>query len=337
MTGYKEKFFLGNLELKNNLIMAPLAGCTDLPFRQMLSHYSVGLMYTEMAKMEALVRQESSTYRILEKDEGFHPIGAQICGSNLSLVSSSCRILEDLGFDTIDYNCGCPVDKVVKDGSGSAMLRNPLLIGDVIAEMVNSVDLPITVKVRIGWDDDNINILDIVEVAEKAGAVAITIHGRTRKQKYTGKSNWEWIKKSKEVAKTIQVIGNGDVFSPEIAKERFDTTYCDGLLIARGALGSPWLFDNIGAYCKGETAFFPTKWDKIEALIKHIYYVLQFQNEKKALLDIRRISCWYLKDFDNSKGIRKLLMRAKTPEEALQILGEELYARQEELSASSSL
>src|SRR5579863_1856971 len=178
----KRPFKLGNLELPSNIFCAPLAGCSDLPFRKMTTKFQPGIVYCEMVKMDALVRHDPHTYRLLDYTPGLHPIGAQLCGSKLQFVQQSAKIIEDLGFDVLDFNCGCPVDKVTKDGSGSGMLRTPELIGEMISAMVSAVKIPVTVKIRAGWDEAHINAAEITQIAEQAGAKAITIHGRTRAQ-----------------------------------------------------------------------------------------------------------------------------------------------------------
>src|SRR3984893_6443256 len=180
----KRPFQLGALQLPSNIFCAPLAGCSDLPFRMMTTKFQPGLVYCEMVKMDALVRHDPHTYRLLDYETSMHPIGAQLCGSKPQLAGKSAKILEDLGFDVVDLNCGCPVDKVTKDGSGSGLLKNPQLIGEIISQMVASVRIPVTVKIRAGWDAQNINAEEITEIAEQAGAVAICIHGRTRSQGY---------------------------------------------------------------------------------------------------------------------------------------------------------
>ena len=241
----KTPFQLGNLKLKSNIFSAPLAGCSDYPFRKMVQDFGAGLCYCEMVKMDALVRYDEGTFKLLHSDPLMHPIGAQLCGAKLELAAQSAVILEDLGFDIIDLNCGCPVDKVTKDGSGSGLLKNPWLIGDILHQMVNAVKVPVTVKIRLGWDDDQIVCEEITKIAELAGAKAITIHGRTREQGYSGQARWEYIKKCKQVAKDIKVIGNGDIFSCENAKEIFEQTGCDGILVARGTMGAPYIFEDI--------------------------------------------------------------------------------------------
>src|SRR3984957_7146171 len=186
MSFYQTPFLLGKTVLRNNIFYAPLAGCPDFPFRRMSAHYRPGLMYCEMVKMDALVRHDQNTFHMLDFDKKMHPIVGQLCGSKPALAGQAARIIEDLGFDVVDLNCGCPVDKVTKDGSGSGMLKTPELIGEIISEMVSAVKIPVTVKIREGGDDKNFNAKGVTKMVEKAGAAAICIHGRTRSQGYKG-------------------------------------------------------------------------------------------------------------------------------------------------------
>jgi tRNA-dihydrouridine synthase B len=301
-----KKFQLGGLQLPSNILCAPLAGCSDLPFRRMTSRYRPGLVFCEMVKMEPLVRKLAGTYRLLEYEKGMHPIGAQICGSKPELAGESAKIIEDLGFDSVDLNCGCPVDKVTKDGSGSGMLKTPQKIGEMISNMVAAVKIPVTVKIRAGWDTDQINAAEITQIAEQAGAVAICIHGRTREQGYAGPANWEWIKACKAVARNILVIGNGDLFTPSSVEKMFQTTGCDGVLISRGTMGQPWIVEDVYRHLEGLP---PLERNPIQALLEHMDHVIQYQPEKKAVLDMRRISCWYLKNQPGASKTRESINR----------------------------
>lgn len=303
---------LGKLSLPSNVLFSPLAGCSDYPFRKMASHYQPGLMFCEMVKMDALIRHEPSTYQLLDYDPAMRPIGAQLCGSKPELAAPTARIIEELGFDVVDLNCGCPVDKVTKDGSGSGMLKNPELIGEVIANMVSAVSIPVTVKIRAGWDDNSINAPLITKIAEEAGAVAISIHGRTRQQKYTGKANWDHIKEAKEVATSIKVIGNGDVFDPAAGIALFKHTGCDAILVSRGTFGQPWIAENIARLDQGLPLLTP---DIKETLLTHLAYTTAYQTDRKALLDMRRVGCWYLRNGTGTKKLRESLNKTKDLQE----------------------
>lgn len=315
---------LGNVTLPSNILYAPLAGCSDYAFRKMSAKYNPGLMYCEMVKMDALVRNNSNTLRMLDHDKGMHPIGGQICGSKPEISGQSARMIEEMGFDVVDLNCGCPVDKVTKDGSGSGMLKTPNLIGDVIANMVAAVKIPVTVKIRAGWDEDSIIAEEITKIAEKAGAKAICIHGRTRKQAYRGPANWDYIKACKAVAKEIKVIGNGDVFNAEAAQKMFEYTGCDAILVSRGTMGQPWIADDIMRHLSGLPPLQRTLEDYRAALIEHFAYALEYHgNEtRRAVLNMRRVGCWYFKKSSRTKAFRELISKAGSVEEVQKLITE---------------
>jgi len=313
-------FYFGSTKLRNPVLYAPLAGCSDYPFRQMTSRYQPGIVYCEMVKMDALVRNDSHTYRLLDYNAAMHPIGAQLCGSKPKIAAQSARILEDLGFDVIDLNCGCPVDKVTKDGSGSGMLKTPELIGEVLSEIINAVKVPVTVKVRAGWDEQSIVAPWITRLAERAGAKAITVHGRTRAQAYKGPANWDFIKACKEAAKEILVIGNGDVFDAESAFKMVEYTGCDAVLVARGTMGKPWVAEDIVRMAQGLEKIERTSLDVRDALLTHFHLILQYRNEKQSLLDFRRVGCWYLKQCEGVKELRIALNRSTTSVEAMAMI-----------------
>lgn len=320
MAYLKTPFSLGNVQLPSNILYSPLAGCSDLPFRRMSCRYRPGIVYCEMVKIDALIRNDSHTYRLLDYEPGMHPIGAQICGSKPDVSAASARIIEDLGFDVIDFNGGCPVDKVTKDGSGSGMLKNPELIGEVLSKVIASVNIPVTVKIRAGWDDSSINASIITQIAEKAGAKAIAIHGRTRQQGYKGPANWDHIRACKEVAKQIAVIGNGDVFDAASASRMFAYTGCDAVLVSRGTMGQPWIAEDIARHLSGQAPLERGILAIRSALLEHFEAIIQYQNDVQALLDFRRVGCWYLKRCIGAKPLRIELNRCATPSDAFSLI-----------------
>lgn len=331
----QKNFKLGNVSLPHNIFYAPLAGCSDFPFRQMSALYGPGLMYCEMVKMDALVRHDQHTFHILDYNKAMHPIGGQLCGSKPSIAGQSARILEDLGFDVIDLNCGCPVDKVTKDGSGSGMLKTPNLVGDVIANIVAAVKVPVTVKVRAGWDESSINAAEITKIAEQAGAKAICIHGRTRQQGYKGPANWDYIKACKEVAQNIKVIGNGDLMDPESVERMFQHTGCDAVLIARGTMGKPWIVEDVIRHLTGEQPIIRTMEDYRKALLQHFLFSNDYYTPHKVALDMRRVGCWYFKKSAGTRAFRELISKATNPEVIRELilnfpLGEIEVSNQEE-------
>ena len=313
--GLKTPFKLGNITLPNNIFYSPLAGCSDYPFRQMSSRFRPGLIYCEMVKMDALVRHDKGTFHLLDYAADTHPIGAQLVGNNLAVVGQAARIIEDLGFDVLDLNCGCPVDKVTKDGGGSGLLKEPERIGDLLAKMVAAVKIPVTVKIRSGWDDEHINASEIVKVAEQAGAVAIAIHGRTRKQAYRGPADWEVIRRAKEAANTIKVIGNGDVLNGASARRLLDQTGCDAVLASRGTLGAPWIAEDIYRELSGLPPLDRGEAFRRQQLTEHFDLMCQYHPEHRAVIDMRRVGCWYIKKGARTRDFRRAVSSAQTVKE----------------------
>lgn len=311
----KQPFQLGNLQLPSNIFCAPLAGCSDLPFRRMTTKFQPGLVYCEMVKMDALVRHDLNTYRLLDYETSMHPIGAQLCGSKPQLAGKSAKILEDLGFDVIDLNCGCPVDKVTKDGSGSGMLKNLNLMGEVLSNIIAAVKIPVTIKIRAGWDEESLVGPEIVQIAEKVGAKAICIHGRTREQGYKGHANWEWIRQCKQAAKKIIVIGNGDLFDAPSVERMFLQTGCDAVLLSRGTFGAPWIIEDVYRHLSGQPVHPRSAFDYRDGLLQHLEYVSLYHAPRKAAMDLRRIGCWYLKKGQGTRKLRESLNKSRTLDE----------------------
>lgn len=307
-------FKIGARNFPNNIFYAPLAGCSDFPFRQMSARYRPGLIYCEMVKMDALIRHDRGTFHILDYDRSMHPIGGQLCGSNPKIAGQAARIIEDLGFDVVDLNCGCPVDKITKDGSGSGMLKNPALIGEVVANMVAAVKIPVTVKIRAGWDESSINAAEITQIAEQAGAKALCVHGRTRAQAYKGPANWDYIKACVEVAKEIKIIGNGDLFDADSVKRMFEYTGCDAVLVSRGTLGQPWIVED-AIRLLSDLPPIERNFDHCrQALYEHFLHTMAFQSPRRVAIDMRRVGCWYLKKSAYTRSFREQISKAENPE-----------------------
>jgi tRNA-dihydrouridine synthase B len=316
----KKPFKLGSLVLPSNIFCAPLAGCSDLPFRQMTTAYKPGLVYCEMVKMDALVRHDPHTLRLLDYKKEMHPIGAQLCGSKPQLAAPSARIIEELGFDVIDFNCGCPVDKVTKDGSGSGMLKNLDLIGEILSNIISAVKIPVTIKIRAGWDEDTLVGPQIVKIAQKAGAKAVAIHGRTREQGYKGQANWDWIRECKEAAPDMIIIGNGDLFDAEKVEKMFEVTGCDAALLSRGTFGTPWIIEDVYRRLSGEPPISRSPLDYRNALLEHLELIGRYHAPRKAAMDLRRVGCWYLKRGQGTRKLREMINRSKSLEETRELI-----------------
>lgn len=311
MVTLESPLVIGPLTLANRIVYSPLAGCSDYPFRKMSVKYRPGLVFCEMVKMDALVRHDDNTFRLLDYDGEMHPIGAQLCGSNPKLVQTASRLIEDLGFDVVDLNCGCPVDKVTKDGSGSALLKSPEKIGELLHLMVQAVSIPVMVKIRAGWDENSINAPLIVQIAEAAGASAIAIHGRTREQAYRGPANWGYIAEAARAKRTIKVLGNGDLLDRESAYRMQKETGCDGFLVSRGTLGKPWVVREMLGQKGGNLK---------EDLLEHYHLIAAYEPERVAVLSLRRVACWYLREKEQAKKLREGINRAQTLEEIRELI-----------------
>ena len=317
-------FKIGNIELKNNVVLAPMAGICNSAFRRIVKEYGVGLIYAEMVSDKALVYDSEKTKKMLYMTEYERPIAQQIFGSDKeSFVIAAKKVYELEKPDIIDINMGCPVPKIaVKSQAGAALLKNPEKIREIVKAVVEAVPVPVTVKIRSGWDSKSINACEVAKICEEAGASAITIHPRTRAQGYEGHSDWNIIKQVKETV-SIPVIGNGDIKSIEDAKKMIDETGCDAIMIGRGALGNPYLFKQIIHYLEtGEKLEELTDKEKINLIIKHFEYLLEIKPEKVAVLEMRTHAAWYIKGINGSKEIKNKIFKCTTKEELLKILVE---------------
>lgn len=328
---------IGKLTLPNRVFYAPLAGCSDLPFRQMSAKYGrPGLMFCEMVKMEPLVRNDRNTVRLLDYTPEMHPIGGQVCGSKPEIAGAAAKVIEDLGFDVVDFNCGCPVDKVTKDGSGSGMLRTPEKVGDIISKMVAAVQIPVTLKIRLGWDDDSINAVEIAKIAYAAGAASLTIHGRTRQQGYSGNARWEYIREVKEAVPNLNLVGNGDLFTAPIADDLVAATGCDAVLVARGTMGQPWIAQEI---LHRQHGIILPSWDiaaRRRALYEHFEYTIAYRDLQYAILDMRRVGCWYFKKAPGTRFFREQMSRATSIEQIRQLILEYPFEERGESGSGES-
>ena len=318
----KRPFLLKNTALPSNIFCAPLAGCSDLPFRKMTSKFKPGLIYCEMVKMDALIRNDAGTFRMLDYEPSMHPIGAQLVGSKPELAGPCAKIIEDLGFDVLDLNCGCPVDKVTKDGSGSGLLKQLDTLGQIVSNMVAAVSIPVTVKIRAGWDSAHIVTKEVVQIVEQAGASALCIHGRTRAQAYKGPANWDFIKQCKEASINLPIIGNGDAMDPISVEKMFKETGCDAVLLARGTMGRPWLVEDVYRHFDGKEPFIKTGEQYRDLLLEHLDHILAYQNDRKAMLDFRRVACWFLKRGPGMKKLRETVNHTLSAKEIRNLIAE---------------
>lgn len=318
------KWKIGNVEIKNQVVLAPMAGISNSSFRRIAKEMGCGLIVAEMVSDKAICYGSKKTIDMLYMTDFERPLSQQIFGSDKeSFVKAAIYIEQNMHPDIIDINMGCPVPKVaVSAQAGSALLKNPDKVYEIVKAVVEAVHIPVTVKIRSGWDSNHINAVKIAKICEKAGASAITVHARTRAQGYTGKADWNIIKKVKENV-NIPVIGNGDIKSPIDAKKMLDETKCDAIMIARGALGNPWIIKNTTHYLEtGELLQEPTKQDKIEMIKKHLNYLLEIKPEKVALLEMRTEASYYLKGLQGAAPYKIKLFQTKTKEEFLNVIDE---------------
>ena len=309
------KLKIGNVELENNLILAPMAGVTDLPFRLLCKEQGCGLMYTEMVSAKAILYKNRNTGPLMEVRPEEEPVALQLFGSDPEIVSDIAAQVEDGPYAFIDINMGCPVPKIVNNGEGSALMKNPKLVEEILTALVKKVKKPVTVKFRKGFDDDHINAVEIARIAESCGVSAVAVHGRTRAQFYSGKADWDVIRQVKEAVK-IPVIGNGDIFTPEDAKRMLDETGCDGLMIARGAKGNPWIFSRTLHYLEtGELLGPPDKEELKETILRHAQLQIQFKGEYLGLCEMRKHLSWYTVGLPHSSSLRNDVNQTETWEE----------------------
>jgi len=296
-------FRIGSLLLSNPLVLAPLAGISDLPFRLLAKEQGCGLVYTEMISAEGLVRNRKAVGGLMKSCPEERPLGVQIFGSNPESMAAAAKIVEECGAEVVDLNMGCPVRKVVSGGSGAALLKDPKKAGEIMEEVRKAVSLPLTVKIRTGWDDQNLNFLEIGRIAQDCGVDALTLHGRTRRQGYACKADWEAIAQAKRHLR-IPVIGNGDLTSAEAVSHFFALTAADGAMIGRGALGNPWVFRQILQFFRGDLPEPPSLEEKEKTILRHLRMTIDFRGEKHGVREFRKHLLWYTRGLRGGSEFR---------------------------------
>jgi nifR3 family TIM-barrel protein len=311
---------IGNIELPNSLILAPMAGVTDLPFRLLCKEQGAGLLCMEMVSAKAIYYNNKNTEALMEIDERERPVSLQLFGSDADIMSEMAKRIEEKPFDILDINMGCPVPKVAGNGEGSALMKNPELVREIVSKVVKAIEKPVTVKIRKGFDENHVNAVEIAKIIEDCGAAAVAVHGRTREQYYSGKADWDIIRQVKE-AVSIPVIGNGDVTGPESAKKMIEETGVDGIMIGRAARGNPWIFGQIKEYL--ETGVIPEKPDltKVrEMMLRHARMQLECKGEYTGIREMRKHVAWYTAGYPNSAKLRGRINEVETYEELVDLL-----------------
>lgn len=313
---------IGNVQLNNKVFLSPMAGVTDLPFRLICKEKGCGMLYTEMINAKALCYDDENTKKMLKIEDEEHPIAVQIFGSEPEFMGKAAAIMNEYPNEILDINMGCPAPKVIKNGDGSALMRNPKLASEVLSSVVKNSKKPVTLKIRKGWDDDSVNAVEIAKIAEQCGISALAIHGRTREQFYSGKADWDIIEQIKQTI-NIPVIGNGDVFEVEDAVNMLEKTKCDAIMIGRGAQGNPWIFKRINHYMEtGQILPEPTLEERITTAIKHMNLAVAEHGEYVAVREMRKHIGWYLKGLKNSAKYRDQINKITDYKEVIAMLEE---------------
>lgn len=313
---------IGSVRLSNQVFLAPMAGITDMPFRLLCRQEGCALVYSEMVSAKGIYYNNENTKDMLKTHINERPIALQLFGSDPKILSDMAKKIENYPIDIIDINMGCPAPKIIKNGEGCALMKNPKLIGDIIKSVSSSISKPLTIKIRKGFDDNSTNAVEISKIAEENGAAAISVHGRTREQYYSGTADWDIISQVKQ-AVSIPVIGNGDIDSPQKAKRMLEQTGCDALMIARGAQGNPWIFKRTIHYINtGELLPEPTVQEKIQMIICHSKMLIDFKGEYIGIREMRKHMSWYTKGLTGSSELRAKINDMENINSMIELLNE---------------
>ena len=315
---------IGNVELKSRYVLAPMAGVTDLPFRLLCKEQGAGLLCMEMISAKALQYKNRNTKALLQIDPREYPVSLQLFGADPDIISEQAKAIEELPFQILDINMGCPVPKVVKNGEGSALMKNPRLVYDVVYKTVRAISKPVTVKIRKGFDEEHVNAVEIAKIIEEAGGAAVAVHGRTREQYYSGKADWDIIRQVKE-AVSIPVIGNGDVTGSLAAEQLLEETGCDGVMIGRGCQGNPWIFRELNEYEEtGKVPHRPSKKEIKEMMLRHAQLQIELKGDYLGIREMRKHVAWYTKGMEGSAKLRDEINRVESYEELEKLLNERI-------------
>lgn len=313
---------IGGVTLPNNLILGPMAGVTDLPFRLLCKEQGVGLLCMEMVSAKAILYRNKNTESLLSIDERENPVSLQMFGSDPEIMAQIAHAIEERPFDILDINMGCPVPKIVNNGEGSALMKNPILAGQIIEATVKAIKKPVTVKIRKGFDDEHINAVELARIAQESGASAIAVHGRTREQYYSGKADWDIIRQVKE-AVSIPVIGNGDLLCADDVIAMQEQTGCDGFMVARGAQGNPWIFKQILHYFETREKLEKPTFDEVcEMILRHARMMIEFKGEYTGIHEMRKHTAWYTAGYPHSSRLRAAVNTVSSYEELEVLLRE---------------
>lgn len=315
-------FYIGNVKIKGNLSLGPMAGVTDLPFRLLCKEKGVDLLYTEMVSAKGIRYDNKNTKDLLAISGDEQPVAIQLFGSDPDILADAAKQIEHINYDILDINMGCPVPKVVNNGEGSALMTNPKLVGRIINKLSKATHKPITIKIRKGFTKDNINAVEIARIAEQNGAKAVAVHARTREQFYSGIADWDIIRQVKE-AVTIPVIGSGDVVTPMDASDMLAQTGCDGIMIARAARGNPWIFEQVKAYLEEGIIKPKPEFDEvIEMILRHALLAVKYKNEYIGIREMRKHVAWYTSGFPGSAKFRNKINEIESMSDLESILRE---------------